>query len=213
MPQHKCLQQKMACSEMQFTSHEREVFGTNTAKVLRKNNLVPATIYTTDGTVLHISIADKELQKAVGNYKFLNTCFGVKSKNKDFKVTVKSVDFHPITDKPIHVEFKEVAKDGTVRVLVPIVVENRAKSIGMKAGGKLNIPSHSILVECKAESIPDVITIDVSNFGIGRVVFARHIKTDGLYSFPKDVFVLSILGRGRKDKSEDAESSEESSEK
>lgn len=198
---------------MQFTAQKRETFGSSAAGALRRSDLVPASIYMNNASVMHVSISGKSLNKAVCDYKFLNTLFDIDVSGVSVKVVVKTVDFHPITEKVIHIEFKEVSSDGFVKVSVPILIENRIKSVGIKAGGKLNVPSHSIVVECKADNIPSVITIDVANFGIGRAVFARHIQTDGSYSFPNDVFVLSVLGRGRKDKGEDGGASSGGSEK
>ncbi len=195
---------------MQFKAEIRENFGSLSTKALRKNALVPGSVYNGDGTVSHFSFSEKEITKAVENYKFLNTCFAVDAGKKSINVLPKSVDFHPVTDKVLHVEFKEVPAKGRVQVLVPIVIENRAKSVGIKAGGKLNIPNHNILIECDPKNIPENIAIDVANFGIGRVIFTRHLKTDSSYSFPKDTFVLSVLGRGRKDKGEVGEESSES---
>jgi large subunit ribosomal protein L25 len=193
---------------MQFTAETREAFGSLQAKVLRKNALIPGTIYKNNGSIVHFSIEEKVILKAIENYKFLNTCVDFSLDGKTIKVLPKSIDFHPITEKPLHIEFKEVPQKGDIQVLVPIVVENRTKSIGIKSGGKLNVPQHNILVSCTPSNIPEKIIIDIEKFGIGRTVFTRHLQTDGTYSFPRDVFVLSILGRGRKDKGEEGSSSE-----
>lgn len=195
---------------MQFVAQKRETFGTSASEAFRRNDLVPGSIYVKDSSIVHICISQKALEKAISDYKFLNTCFEIDVSGKLFKAVVKSVDFHPVTDKVTHIEFKEVPKNGMVKVSVPLLIENRIKSVGIKAGGKLNVPNHSVVVECKAGNIPDVIKIDIANFGIGRTIFTRHLSTDGSYSFPNDVFVLSILGRGRKDKGEEGEATESS---
>lgn len=193
---------------MQFKAEVRENFGTLSSKVIRKNGFVPGSVYKRDGSVAHFSFCQKEIEKAVESYKFLNTCFTIEAGKGTITALPKAIDFHPVTDKVIHIEFKEVPAKGNVQVLVPISIENRAKSVGIKAGGKMNVPNHSILVECDPKNIPEKIVIDVANFGIGRAIFTRHLKTDSSYSFPKDTFVLSVLGRGRKDKGENEESSE-----
>ena len=189
---------------MQISAEIRETFGTLTAKNLRKNSMIPATIFSKNSKPKHITIPFKEIQKAVENYKFLNTVLIIELEGNQVSVLPSSVDFHPVKDTVIHVEFNEVEKKDNVQVLVPILVENLSKSVGIKAGGKLNLPSHSVLVECKPENIPEVIKIDASNFGIGRTIFTKNIKTQKTYSFPKNSFVLSILGRGRKDKGEES---------
>lgn len=188
---------------MQFTAEVRSNFGTIKVKNLRKKSLVPGTIYKKDGTLLHISLQEKELSKAVQNPRFLSTYFTISVGGTNIMAIYKDVDFHPVNEKPIHIEFKEASENENVSVFVPIEILNRSKSVGIKTGGKLNVPQHSLLVLCKPSDIPSSIPIDIEKFGIGRVIFTRNIAVNGSYSFPKDVFVLSILGRGRKDKGEE----------
>ena len=68
--------------------------------------------------------------------------------------------------------------------------------------GKLNIAAHNILIQCESSAIPEKITIDIEKFGIGRTIFTTSLPENPAYSFPKKTFILSILGRGRKDKGE-----------
>lgn len=196
---------KYCSKRMYFTADVRESFGKSVAKTLRNNALVPASIYMNGNTVLHISIPEKEISKAVDNYNFLNTCFEITLSGKKINVLPKSIECHPITEKVIHIEFKEIPVTGDVCVLVPISIVNRSKSIGIKAGGKLNVPKHNILIKCNPNKIPENIAIDIGNFGIGRSIYTRHLKADETFTFASDVFVLSILGRGRRDKGEDGE--------
>ena len=194
----------MSANGTVFVAHVREIFGKSGTKVLKKNALVPASVYLNDGKVIHISLAVKELNKAVEDYRFLNTVFSIECDGRKYNVLPKDIDFHPITEEILHVEFKETPKKGNVNVLVPVAVVNQSKSVGIKAGGKLNLPTHNVLVNCDPHKIPEKIVIDIEQYGIGRAIFANSIKTDGSYSFPENTFILSILGRGKKDKAEDA---------
>lgn len=183
---------------------ERNLFGSLKSKALRKNALIPATIFSKDGTAIHISVGEKEFTKLVQDYKFLNTKLELTLGSKTFLVLPKHIDFHPINEKILHVEFKEIPANDLIEVLVPIEITNRSKSVGVKAGGKLNIASHNILVQCKSSDIPEKITIDIEKFGIGRTIFTNSLPKNPAYSFAKNTFILSILGRGRKDKGEAA---------
>jgi large subunit ribosomal protein L25 len=193
----------MSANSTVFVAQVREVFGKVATKTLKKSALVPASIYLNDGKVLHISLVIKDLNKAVEDYRFLNTVFAIECGGKKYKVLPKDIAFDPVTEVIQHVEFKELPKKGDVSVLVPVSVINQAKSVGIKAGGKLNLPTHNILVNCNPDKIPEKIVIDVEQYGIGRALFAHSVKTDGSYSFPQNTFILSILGRGKKDKAGD----------
>ena len=188
---------------MQINAEARDNFGRLKAKNVRTNALVPGTIYLQNAEIKHISACEKTLNKAIENFRFLNSVAEIILNGKIIRVLPKHIDFHPINGRILHIEFKEIPTKGNVNVLVPIAVENRLKSIGIKAGGKLNIVKHNVVVNCNPNNIPEKIVIDVEKYGIGRTVFTRNITTDGTYSFPDDVLILSIIGRGRKDKGEE----------
>lgn len=185
--------------------YPRDSFGTLKSKAIRKEGLVPCSIYSKEGNVIHISVSNKEFSKLIENYKFLNTKLELSLDGKKFCVLPKSIDFHPVNEKILHIEFKEVPANDLVEVLVPVEILNRAKSVGIKTGGKLNIGSHNLLVSCKSDKIPEKISIDIEKFGIGRTLFTNSLPKNSDYSFVNNSFILSILGRGRKDKGEVAE--------
>lgn len=186
-----------------FVAQVRESFGKSATKALKNNELIPASIYLNSGNVIHISLSVKDMNKAVASSRFLNTVFEIELDGVKHSVVTKDIDFHPVTESILHVEFKELPKKGNIDVLVPIVIANRLKSAGIKAGGKLNLPKHNILVNCNPEKIPEKIVIDIEKYGIGRALFTKSLPTDGSYTFPENTFVLSILGRGKKDKGEE----------
>lgn len=193
---------------MQVHAQLRENFGRLKTKSLRGESLIPATIYTLASGVLHISLPEKEMDKLISDYRFLNTKLIVALSGKEYSILPKTVDFHPVTERVLHVEFKEIPSKGLVDVLVPVRILNANKSLGIKAGGKLNMPSHNILVRTESNNIPEEIAVDIEKFGIGRTLFAKALPPSESYSFPKNVLVLSILGRGRKDKNEEATTSD-----
>jgi len=183
----------------------RNLFGTLKSNALRKNALIPSTIYSKEGSVVHIALSEKEFKKLIENFRFLNTKLELSLEGKTFSVLPRTIDFHPITERILHIEFNEVPADDCVEVLIPLDVINRSKSVGIKGGGKLNIGVHNILVSCKASEIPEKIIVDIEKYGIGRTVFTSSLPVNPSYSFPKNTFILSILGRGRKDKGDTSE--------
>ena len=91
-----------------ISAQPRNLFGTLKSKALRKNALIPSTIYSKDGTVVHIALSEKEFTKLIQGYKFLNTKLELSLEGKMFTVLPRTIDFHPITERILHIEFKEV---------------------------------------------------------------------------------------------------------
>jgi len=77
------------------------------------------------------------------------------------------VQFHPVTDVPLHVDFMRVGKGTRVTVMIPVHVEDEAKCRGLKRGGVLNVVRHEVEVRCDPENIPDMITLSLEGLDIG----------------------------------------------
>ena len=190
---------------MEFQATVREKFGKSHTNLVRRSGNIPGTLYAMDRRVSHLSFNAKIINKHTDDVNFLNTVCKISIEGKEVLAVVKNIEFHYLDDSVNHIEFFEITKKSTVCVPVPVKIHNKAKSVGIKGGGKVNLPFHSINVQCPASSIPKFVDIDIENYGIGRVIFTRHIKIPENCKFPKDVFVMSILGRGRKDSAEEAQ--------
>jgi large subunit ribosomal protein L25 len=89
----------------------------------------------------------------------------------------KDVEFHPVSDRPIHVDFLRLAKDASVHVNVPVSLHRTKKHRpGLKRGGVLNIVRHELELICDAAKIPDEIVIDVTGFDVGDSIHISHVK-------------------------------------
>ena len=82
----------------------------------------------------------------------------------------REVQYHPVTDAPLHVDFMRVGADARVTVTVPVVFINHEKSIGLRRGGILNIVRHGIELICPVDNIPDRLTVDLDGLDIGDSV-------------------------------------------
>ena len=88
----------------------------------------------------------------------------------------KAVDFHPVTSRPVHVDFLRIGEHTKVHVAVPLRFDNEDESPGLKRGGVLNTVIHELEIVCDAASIPNEIHIPLDGLEIGDSVHISHVK-------------------------------------
>jgi large subunit ribosomal protein L25 len=88
----------------------------------------------------------------------------------------KDVQFHPVTDRPLHVDFLRIGEHTQVHVNVPVRFINEEKSPGLKKGGVLNIVRHDLELICDAAEIPDDVVIDLSGTEIGDSIHISAVN-------------------------------------
>ncbi|MDR1551264.1 MAG: 50S ribosomal protein L25/general stress protein Ctc [Holosporaceae bacterium] len=155
----------------------RDRIGTGAARSDRRSGYIPCSIY--GGTKAPESV--RVLQDLVNRYahksNFFSTVFEITGlEEKGQKLIVKDVQFHPVTDQPIHVDFLRVGKGSKVAVRIPLAFINEQFSPGLKLGGVLNAIVHEIDVICDPDSIPEKIEIDLTGFDFHHTVHARDVK-------------------------------------
>ena len=92
------------------------------------------------------------------------------------KVLCRDVQFHPVTDRPIHIDFLRVSEKTKVTVEIPVVFANEEKSPGLKQGGVLNIVRHAVEVTCRADQIPESLTVDLGTAEIGESIHISAVS-------------------------------------
>ena len=159
----------------------REKTGTGNAREARRNGMVPGVIYGGDKDATSIGIKYNEVLKAINSGQFLSNMVELQYDGKPQKVITKDVQFHPVTDMPVHVDFYRVTNKTIIDVDVPAVFVGEDDSPGMKRGGALNVVRYNIEVKCPAGSIPENIEVDVSAMDIGDSIHLSEV------TLPKDV--------------------------
>lgn len=153
----------------------RERAGKGASRALRRDGRVPAVVYGGKEEPLTIHVEEKELRRQLGTGHFFNSIVEIEVGGKKVRTLPKDVAFHPVTDRPLHVDFYRLAKDAKVAVEVPVVFINEAASPGLKRGGVLNIVRHELELVCEADKIPDDIQIDVTGFDVGDSIHISHV--------------------------------------
>lgn len=150
--------------------------GKGAARQTRRDGRVPGVIYGNKQDPLMISLEPKNLVRLLHKSGFYATLFDVQLDGAKHRVLARDVQFDPVTDKPLHVDFLRVASDTKVHVEVPVVFRNELASPGLKRGGVLNIVRHEIELICAADSIPHELVFDLTGLDIGDSIHISAIK-------------------------------------
>ena len=153
----------------------RERAGKGASRALRREGRVPAVIYGGKEEPLSIHIEAKELVRQLNSGHFMNSIVMVEVGGTKVRTLPKDVAWHPVTDRPTHVDFLRLAKDAKIQVAVPVVFVNEEASPGLKKGGVLNVVRHELELVCESDKIPDEITIDVTGLEVGDAVHISQV--------------------------------------
>ena len=161
----------------QVTTLAAEARGTEgTARAVRRQDRVPAVIYGDKKAPLSISLENKLLVRLLERAGFMTHLFDIDIAGTKHRVLPRDVQFDPVTDRPLHVDFLRVSASTTVRVAVPVVFTNADKSPGIKRGGTLNVVHHEIEVLCSPERIPEKFEVSLEGLQINEAVHLAAIK-------------------------------------
>ncbi len=148
----------------------RDRAGKGASRAVRREGRVPAVIYGNKQPALAIHVEEKRLVKLLETGFFANSVVEVTVDGTAHLTLPRDIQFHPVTDRPLHVDFLRVAADELIAVFVPVHFINEDTSPGLKRGGVLNVVRHEIEVRCPAGIIPDFITVDVAGFDVGESI-------------------------------------------
>ncbi|MFN4241409.1 MAG: 50S ribosomal protein L25/general stress protein Ctc [Erythrobacter cryptus] len=153
----------------------RERAGKGASRALRREGRTPAVIYggKEEPTLIHVE--QKELVRLLMTGHFMNSIVNIEIGGKTIRTLPKDVAFHPVTDRPTHVDFLRLTGDARVEVAVPVVFINEDKSPGLKKGGVLNIVRHELELVCPSDAIPDEILIDVTGRDVGDAIHISDV--------------------------------------
>lgn len=145
----------------------RSANGKKAARKLRHDGYVPGVIYGDEKAPVLVSVGEKELIAECYASAFLGHVIEAKIGTKLEKFLPKQIEFDPVTDRPIHVDFLRVSKNSKVKVNIAIEFVNEDKSPGIKKGGIVNVVVHKLECLCSPDAIPEKLTIDLSGKDIG----------------------------------------------
>ena len=202
----------------------RKEQGTSAARRTRLRDRIPAILYHSGVEATPLSMDKKSLYKALRTGQMI---FEVIVDKKSQFVLLKEVQYHPVTDEVMHVDFQKVREDE--KISLEVAVKSIGESKGVKLGGILVQLLNSVTIKCKPSEIPEFLEIDVTDMEMNTNLFVKDIilPEDVEMMTAEDIAVMSVQEpkeekeaevsdeMGDEDGSETAESgdSEESSDK
>ena len=154
-----------------LSAEVRERAGKGASRAIRRQGRVPAVIYGNNEAPTGIHLEERELVKALGTGHFMNSVVMINGT----RTLPKDVQFHPVTDRPLHVDFLRIGEHSTVHVQVPVRFVNEEGSPGLKRGGVLNIVAHELDLVVDAAEIPDEVVIDLAGYDVGESIHIDQI--------------------------------------
>jgi large subunit ribosomal protein L25 len=157
--------------QLTLAAETRDRVGKGASRALRRDGRVPAVIYGQNQTPASIHLEEKALVKALNTGHFMNTVVMVNGE----RTLPKDVHFHPVTDRPVHVDFLRISAHATVTVAVPVVFVDEEDAPGLAKGGVLNVVRHELELTCDAAEIPSEITISLKGRDIGDSIHISDV--------------------------------------
>ena len=162
--------------QLTLSAETRERAGKGASRVLRREGRVPAVVYGNNEEPLSIHLEEKALVKALSTGHFMNSVVMIDAGGSPARTLPKDVQFHPVTDRPLHVDFLRISEHSKVHVAVPIRFTDEEGSKGLKRGGVLNSVRHELELVCDAAEIPEEIQISLAGLDIGDSIHISHVK-------------------------------------
>lgn len=145
----------------------RDRAGKGAARAIRRSGMVPCVIYGDKKDSLLIVMDPRHLSRELNKGSFFISQFSVKVNGDAHRVMARDVQFHPVTDAPLHVDFLRVTGKTKVTVDIPVVFKNEEDSPGLARGGVINIVRHTIEVNAAVDNIPEEFVFDLAGLEIG----------------------------------------------
>lgn len=155
----------------------REVVGKKSSKAFRKESKVPAVIYGGENAeAIHFSVTNSDVRKLIYTPEIFLVDLTIDSNN--YKAILKDIQFHPVTDEVLHLDFLHVFENKPIVIDVPVVLDGLAE--GVKAGGKLSLDLRKLKVKALYNKVPEKVHIDVTSLTLGKSVQVGDLNFEGL---------------------------------
>ena len=158
-----------------IAAERRERAGKGPARAARRAGRVPGVIYGAKKDPSLVTLDPRELDRELRTGAFLATVYDVQTDGDKERVLPRDVQFDPVTDRVLHVDFLRVSAASTVTVQVPVNFLNEEESPGLKRGGLLNVVRHEIEMICRADAIPSGVEVDLTGLEIGDSIHISMI--------------------------------------
>jgi large subunit ribosomal protein L25 len=150
--------------------------GKGAARSVRREGRVPAVVYGGGEKPEPVSVDYKEVDRLINAGRFLTTIFELEVDGRKQRVLPRDFQLDVVNDRPVHLDFLRLTPGSRVRIGIPVHVENRDASPGLKKGGTVNLVLHSVEVIAPADAIPESVTIDLTGLDFADSVHVSDLK-------------------------------------
>jgi large subunit ribosomal protein L25 len=154
----------------------RERTGTGGARQARQAGMVPGVLYGGSRAPVAIAVEQNAFRKALYTGKLLGHLVTLRYGKETQPVIAKDVQFHPVSDQPLHFDLYRVDEDQLIKIAVPVHFRNQEASPGLKRGGALNVSRHEIELWVRADHIPEELVVDLTGREIGDTIRISDVK-------------------------------------
>ena len=155
--------------------------GKGAARATRRAGKVPAVIYGAHQTPALIALDPREVLRELQRPGWQSRVYEVSADGASTRALIRAVQYHPVSDRPEHVDFQRLAPGERIRVTVPVRFENEGLSGGIKRGGVLNVVRHAVEVLADPEQIPEQFVADLTGLEFNDNVRWHDLKgTEGI---------------------------------
>lgn len=161
---------------MTLSATTRDRVGKGSARAARRAGLIPAVIYGDRKEPLSINLDANTFRKLMSQPGIFSQILSIEVDGSSNSVLTRDIQFHPVTDVPLHIDFFRVSKGSTITVAVAVEFINHEASPGLKTGGVLNVVRHEVEVNCPAVSIPESLTVDLDGANVGDSIHISAVN-------------------------------------
>ena len=168
---------------------KRESVGKKSTKALRNAEMVPCVLY---GEKEPIHFAAKELDFSKLVYTPNAHTVVIKTEDGEFNAVLQDIQFHPVSDRILHVDFYELNEGKEISMNIPVIVEGAAPGV-LNSGGSLILNKRKLRVRALPKNLPDFITADISGLELGNKLYTSELTGEG-FSFlhPDNTVVCQV---------------------
>ncbi len=149
--------------------------GKGASRGVRNNKNIPAVIYGEKQAPVAIELNGHDFDMLLKTPGLRTKLFQIATANGNEDAMLMDIQYHPVTDAVVHVDFKRIDVKKPVNVVVPVEVINAETSKGLKLGGVLNFAVRKVALVALVDKIPEKITIDLQNMTIGDAVHGTDL--------------------------------------
>jgi large subunit ribosomal protein L25 len=160
-------------------AESRSRAGKGVARATRRAGKVPAVVYGAKQEPSLIALDPRVVMRELKRGGWRSRLYEIQVGGQKTRALMRDVQFHPVTDKPEHVDFQRLAAGERVRVSVAVVFLNDATSPGIKRGGVLNVVRHAVEVACDPDNIPEKFEADLGALDINDNIRWTDLKGIG----------------------------------